>query len=109
MEMFVWCWIYDRRLLCGLNHGKALTIYLWLIPFIISCAVLPYALLSQYRDEGIVQHSECNLITEVRDRGEMLRILIYIQEAIIFLAILSSLGMSIRTRNISKRLIIVNR
>ena len=42
MEFFAWCWIWDKRLLCGLNHGKAY-IYIWLIPLMISIAVIAYA------------------------------------------------------------------
>ena len=66
MEFFVWCWIWDRRLLCGLKHGRA-AIYLWLIPFIISCAMLPYALIrSVQQDQSATQ---CSSITEVRDNA----------------------------------------
>ncbi len=44
MELLLWFWIYDRRFLFRLSHGKALFLYLWLIPLVISVVVLPYAL-----------------------------------------------------------------
>ena len=50
MELLLWCWIYDRRMLCGINYCKSLFIYMWLIPFTISLAVLPYALVQQISD-----------------------------------------------------------
>ena len=105
MEFFVWCWIWDRRLLCGLNHGKALFIYLWIIPMIISISVLPYAFLRQTREDKSKLDSNCNLIDEVNERGDRLRNLIYIEEAIILLSILTSLGMVLRTRFVYKQLI----
>lgn len=105
MEFFVWCWIWDRRLLCGLNHGKALFIYLWIIPMIISISVLPYAFLRQTREDKSKLDSDCNLVDEVNERGDRLRNLIYIEEAIILLSILTSLGMILRTRHVYKQLI----
>lgn len=105
MEFFVWCWIWDRRLLCGLNHGKALFIYLWIIPICISISVLPYAFLRQTREDKSKLDSDCNLVDEVNERGDRLRNLIYIEEAIILLSILTSLGMILRTRHVYKQLI----
>ena len=46
MEFFFWCWIWDRRLLCGLSQNSRLYIYLWLIPFFVSLATLPYTVLT---------------------------------------------------------------
>ena len=103
MEFFVWCWIWDRRLLCGLTHGKALFIYLWIIPCIISIAVLPYALLRQYRENET--WSKCNSIAEVNSGRDRLRTFVYIEEGIMLLSILSSLGMMFQTKVIFKRLI----
>ena len=101
MEFFVWCWIWDRRLLCGL-YGKVLFTYLWIVPIIISTAVLPYALLQSYREECM---DECNSFTAVKDEGEILRVLIYIEEGIILLSIFTSIGMIFQTKSLLKKLI----
>jgi len=50
MELFVWCWIWDRRMLCGLRHGTARFIYLWIFPFLVSIISLPYAGMIHYRN-----------------------------------------------------------
>ena len=47
----------------------------------------------------------CTSIDEAKKNGENLRVLIYIEEAIIFLSILTSIGMIFRSRNVYKRLI----
>ena len=40
MELFIWLWVFDRRLLCGLKYGIHSFIYLWLIPTVSSLTVL---------------------------------------------------------------------
>jgi hypothetical protein len=103
MEFFVWCWIWDRRLLCGLNHARSnLFIYMWLIPLIISGIVLPYAVLTQIGDEVA---EKCRDYDEIKTEADGLQVFVYVMEAIIFLAILASMGLILRTRNIFNRLI----
>ena len=103
MEFFVWCWIWDKRLLCGLNHGRALFIYLWLVPMIISIGVLPYALTKQIRQAET--REECDKVAEVKEYGDLLRTFIFIEEGILCLSILTSLGMIVKTRSIFNQLI----
>ena len=106
MEFFIWCWIWDRRLLCGLSHGRALFIYLWLIPMIVSIGVLPYALYQRFEETSDTTDEKCNKITEVRELGELLKTFIYIEEGILCLSILTCFGMVMKTRSIFNRLIV---
>lgn len=70
MELLLWFWIYDRRFLFRLSHGKALFLYLWLIPMIISVVVLPYALFVQATSSK--NRSECDKVDEVAEKAQTL-------------------------------------
>ena len=110
MEFFIWCWIWDKRLICGLNHGRALFIYLWLIPMFVSIGVLPYALYQRFEMTAVSssdkKYEECNKVAEVKQLGDLLRIFIYTEEGILCLSILTCLGMILKTRRVFSRLII---
>lgn len=47
MELFIWVWAYDKRLLCGLDYGKQGIVYIWLIPAFCAAAVLGFSFLGQ--------------------------------------------------------------
>ena len=102
MELFVWCWIWDRRMLCGLRHGTARFIYLWIFPFLVSIIILPYAGMLHYRNT--TTREKCDWIPEVQDKANTVTILLHIQEGILALTILTSFGMIVRTKNIFNRL-----
>lgn len=95
MEFFAWCWIWDKRLLCGLNHGKAY-IYIWLIPLMISIAVISYAAVYQWNSEEAP--SECSKNEDIVSLASSLTTLVYIMQGIIFMQIFTSFGMIIKTR-----------
>jgi len=38
MELFIWMWAYDKRLFCG--YTVQAFVYIWLIPVLLSTAVL---------------------------------------------------------------------
>ena len=42
MELFIWCWQYDRRFLCGLRHGYFSLVYSWLLPILVSVSMLAF-------------------------------------------------------------------
>ena len=97
----MWCWVWDRRVMCGLRHGKAFFMYLWIVPFLVSLGTLPYAALVQYSDGA--SRILCNTVPEVKESGETLQVLIYLEESLLFLSIFASLGMIFKTRSIYKR------
>ena len=70
---------------------------------IISIAVLPYALLSQFRDSQ--SNPECLEVVEIKESVDDLMIILYIQECLILLSILACFSMILRTRQIYKRLV----
>jgi len=105
MEFFVWCWIWDKRVLFGLNHGRTVFVYLWLIPILVSVGLLPYALYEQLMKTNDTP-AECDKIALVKENGDRLRISIYVEEALLCLQILTSLGMIIKTKSVIKRLIL---
>ena len=90
MEFFVWCWIWDRRLLCGLRR-RALFIYLWFIPAVISFCVLPYSGI-RYMDD-MQNPKECDRISEVNEERQNLFLGVHLMQAMIVLTFLTSLGM----------------
>ena len=40
MELLIWLWTFDKRLLCGLKYGIHSFKYVWLLPVISSMIVL---------------------------------------------------------------------
>ena len=40
MELLIWLWTFDNRLLCGLKYGIHSFKYVWLLPVISSMIVL---------------------------------------------------------------------
>ena len=40
MELFIWLWAFDKRLLCGLKYGIHSFKYVWLVPALSSLTVL---------------------------------------------------------------------
>jgi len=40
MELFIWFWAFDKRLLCGLKYGIHSFVYIWLVPMVTSVTVL---------------------------------------------------------------------
>ena len=38
-ELLAWIWSYDHRILC-FKHGNYTTLYVWLVPLILSLAIL---------------------------------------------------------------------
>ena len=106
MEFFTWCWIWDKRLLCGLQHGKAFFIYLWLIPTIISIGFLINALYVKLGPDNIGPSADCLKVQEIKEYGDILRSSIYVEEILLCLSILTSLGMIIRTRYVFNKLVL---
>ena len=104
MELLLWFWIYDRRFLFGICHGKALFIYLWLIPFIVSVAVLPYALFEQTTNSS-KDRTKCDKIDEVEERAQTLTQLNYFAEFMLCMSMITSLGMVLRSRNVFNRVV----
>ena len=49
MELFIWLWAYDKRLLCGLKYGIHSFIYVWLVPVLTSLTVLGLTYVNQIR------------------------------------------------------------
>ena len=69
----------------------------------VSFAVLPYALIAQYKNDKI--ESECSQVAAVKDQSETLRIFMYFEEVIILLAILSSISMILKTKQVFHNLV----
>ena len=101
MEFFVWCWIWDRRLLCGLRR-RALFIYLWFIPAVISFCVLPYSGI-RYMDD-MQNPKECDRISEVNDERQNLFLGVHLMQAMIVLTFFTSLGMIVQTKYVFRKL-----
>ena len=40
MEFLLWLWVCDKRLLCCIDHGTCLLVYIWLLPLMISLGFL---------------------------------------------------------------------
>ena len=50
MELFIWLWAYDRKLICGLRHTYFSFVYIWLVPVIMAATALVFAYLAQTFD-----------------------------------------------------------
>ena len=48
MELFIWLWTFDNRLLCGLKYGIHSFKYVWLLPVISSLIVLCMVYVKEY-------------------------------------------------------------
>ena len=102
MELFVWFWLWDKRLLCGLNYNRGLLKFMWLLPMIVAGAVLPYALLEQYRHFDSPLY--CSSMTVVRKNADYLRNLMFLEETIILLCFMASLCMIFKIKLLLKDL-----
>ena len=40
MELFVWVWAWDKRLLCGLSLNSKVFAYIWLMPILVAAITL---------------------------------------------------------------------
>jgi hypothetical protein len=43
MELFIWLWAYDKKLLCALRHNYSSFVYIWQVPVIMAATVLGFA------------------------------------------------------------------
>ena len=76
MELFVWLWAFDRRLLCGRQHSPFFHVYIWLLPTIIAAMCLIFTYVSQVTN--VRDLSQCMAYAETAEAGGSLRQLIYV-------------------------------
>ena len=50
MELFIWLWAYDKKLLCALRHNYSSFVYIWLVPVILAASVLGFSYIAQATD-----------------------------------------------------------
>ena len=50
MELLIWLWTFDNRLLCGLKYGIHSFKYVWLLPVISSMIVLGMVYVEQIKE-----------------------------------------------------------
>ena len=103
MNLLVWCWLYDRRMLCRLSHGRTRFVYIWILPCLVSLTTLATVLDRQifHRDD----HQECENVSQVKTDAQFLTTLVYLLESVLALTIFTSLGMVIKTKLASKQLV----
>ena len=51
MELLIWLWTFDKRLLCGLKYGIHSFKYVWLLPVLSSVTVLGMVYVKHRKDE----------------------------------------------------------
>ena len=51
MELFIWLWAFDKRLLCGLKYGIHSFKHVWLVPALSSLIVLGITYIAQIKSE----------------------------------------------------------
>ena len=76
MELLVWLWAYDKRLLCGMRHSYQSFVYIWIVPIIICVSALIFAYMSQMTDSRDL--SKCFIDSEAADEGRALTKLVLI-------------------------------
>lgn len=83
MELFIWLWAYDKRLLCGsLSESKNtfFDIYIWLLPCIIAASALIFTYFAKVTSTNWLDLSTCFAADEeIAESGENVLQLIYLQ------------------------------
>lgn len=90
MELLIWMWVFDNKLLCGLMRHNYLTfVYIWLLPVIIAVSALVLSYLSQFFDGRDMR--TCFVEDQVAADGRFVQKLILIQEGLIVCILLSGI------------------
>ena len=101
MELFIWLWAYDKRLLCSLRHSYTSFVYIWLVPVVMAATVLAFAYLAQTTDMRDMR--SCFTDDEVAANGRVLSKLVLIQEGLLVSIIFAGVATSIQADSIYKR------
>ena len=52
MELLIWLWVFDNKLLCGLHSsGYFSFVYIWLIPVVSATTALLFSQIGKYIDK----------------------------------------------------------
>lgn len=70
MELFIWLWAYDRKLICGLRHSYFSFVYIWLVPVIMAATALVFSYLAQTFDNRDMR--KCFADDAVAEQGRIL-------------------------------------
>ena len=81
MELFIWLWAYDRKLICGLRHSYFSFVYIWLVPVIMAATALVFSYLAQTFDNRDMR--KCFEDDAVAEQGRILQKLVLIQEGLL--------------------------
>ena len=91
MELFIWVWAWDKRLLCGLNYGKQGVVYMWIFPAIVAASILCFAILGQVLSDN-EEIEQCLLYDdELKASKGKLDQMMLIQEGILISVFFASL------------------
>ena len=94
MELFIWLWVFDKKLLCGLGHHRLSVIYIWLVPVI--CAATTLLLSYFFKTMDARDMRKCFVDNTVAENGRILSKLALIQEGLLVCIIGASIAVIVQ-------------
>ena len=71
MELIVWLWAFDKRLLSWCNHSPYFHVYVWLLPTILATTTLIFTYVAQVMKPG--ENPQCYAYPETEETGRQLK------------------------------------
>ena len=102
MELFIWLWAFDKRVMCGAVYTSTSFAYIWLIPAVMAACVLGITWYLKASTDDSPTNECLKTDATTRKDAHLLQKMMLIQESILILVFFSALLCYIVTDRIVK-------